>query len=240
MTTDGGAPGALVESHDRRGGKVLTCGVADIRSQGPIRAGSAFRIGSRTKVFVATVVLQLVGENRVALDTPVERSLPGVVRGPGGDGRVITVRQLLRHTTGLPDCLAYLSPGEILKDPLAHRDTHDLVDLALAHPPTFHEPGHGWKYSNTNYLLAGMLSERVTGHPYGEEIRGRIITPLGLHATSVPGDSPVIPGVRPQGYARPAEGALLRAAPFCLPGDDELRARVQRGHTADRRCGRGP
>ncbi|GAA4633897.1 serine hydrolase domain-containing protein [Actinoallomurus vinaceus] len=208
LTTVDGGPGALVEVRNRRGSSVLTSGVADVKSHAPVRRDSRFRIGSMTKPFVATVVLQLVGEHRVVLDAPVERYLPGVVRGHGNDGRVITVRQLLQHTSGLPDVLTYLSPQEILKDPLAHHDTRDLVNIALAHPPTF-KPGHGWRYSNTNYLLAGMLIENVTGHPYGEEIRRRIITPLGLRETYVPGDASAIPGPHPRGYVRPGEDAPL-------------------------------
>ncbi|MHC3818976.1 serine hydrolase domain-containing protein [Streptomyces sp. DT9] len=209
LTTVDGAPGALIETRGRRGGSSLTSGVADVQRQTPVRGDSRFRIGSMTKTFVATVVLQLVGEHRVALDAPVERYLPGVVRGPGGDGRVITVRQLLQHTSGLPDYLAYLSPQDILKDPLAHHDARDLVNMALANPPAFLTPGDGWKYSNTNYLLAGMLIEKVTGHTYGEEIRRRVIRPLGLRATSVPGDSPAIFGPHPRGYARPGPDAPL-------------------------------
>ncbi|WP_327320463.1 serine hydrolase domain-containing protein [Streptomyces sp. NBC_01235] len=182
-------------------------------SQVPMRGDSRFRIGSMTKPFVATVVLQLVGEHRVALDAPVERYLPGVVRGQGNDGREITVRQLLQHSSGLPDYLDYLNPQQILEDPLAHHDTRDLVNLALAHPPTFDKPGakpgSEWHYSNTNYLLAGMLIEKVTGHPYDKEIRRRIITPLGLHDTSVPGEDTAIPGPHPRGYVRPGEDAPL-------------------------------
>ncbi|MFI6007869.1 serine hydrolase domain-containing protein [Streptomyces sp. NPDC051243] len=208
LTTVDGGPGALAEVRDRTGSAVLTSGVADVRSGAPIRRDSRFRIGSMTKPFVATVMLQLVGERRVVLDDPVERYLPGVVRGHGNDGRVITVRQLLQHTSGVPDVLDHLGPAEILKDPLAHHDARDLVDIALAHPPTF-EPGTGWRYSNTGYLLAGLIIEKVTGHTYGEEIRRRIITPLGLRETYVPGDDPAIPGPHPRGYVRPGADAPL-------------------------------
>ncbi|MFJ8808098.1 serine hydrolase domain-containing protein [Streptomyces sp. NPDC102490] len=213
LTTVDGAPGALVATRNRTGSAVLTSGVADIRSQAPVRGDSRFRIGSMTKPFVATVVLQLVGRHRVDLDAPVERYLPGVVRGHGNDGRMITVRMLLQQTSGLPDYLDYLNPQDILDDPLAHYETGDLVNLALAHPPTFEEPGgkpgSEWNYSNTNYLLAGMLIEKVTGHAYGEEIERRIIEPLGLEDTSLPGDATSIPGPHPRGYARPGEDAPL-------------------------------
>jgi D-alanyl-D-alanine carboxypeptidase len=182
LTTVDGGPGALIRMRDRRGDAVLTSGVADVASRAPIRGDSTFRIGSMTKTFVATTVLQLVGEGRVVLDAPVERYLPGVVRGHGNDGRTITVRQLLQHTSRIPNYLTYLSLEDILKDPLAHYDTRDLVNIALAHPPT-PPTATGYRYSNTNYLLAGMLIETVTGHTYGQEIRRRIIEPLGLRQT---------------------------------------------------------
>lgn len=208
LTTVDGGPGALVALRDRRGSTVLTSGVADVKSHAPVRGDSRFRIGSMTKTFVATVMLQLVGERRVVLDAPVERYLPGVVRGHGNDGRRMTVRQLLQHTSGVPDILDHLKPQEIIKNPLAHHDTRDLVNTALAHPPTF-KPGTGWRYSSTGYLLAGMIIERVTGHSYGEEIRRRVIKPLGLRETLVPGDASAIPGPHPRGYVRPGENAPL-------------------------------
>ncbi|MFB4304871.1 serine hydrolase domain-containing protein [Actinomadura sp. GTD37] len=208
LTTVDGGPGALLHLRDRRGDTVLTSGVADVNSRAPVPRDSSFRIGSMTKPFVATVVLQLVGEHRVSLDAPVERYLPGVVRGEGNDGRNITVRQLLQHTSGLSDYLSHLNPQDILKDPLAHHDTRDLVGIALAHPPTF-APGTGWHYSNTNYLLAGMLIEKVTRNTWNEEVRRRIITPLGLRATSAPADDPAIPGPHPRGYVRPGPDAPL-------------------------------
>ncbi|WP_217212882.1 serine hydrolase [Streptomyces sp. AC550_RSS872] len=208
LTTVDGAPGALVEMRDRRGSTVLTSGVADVKSQAPVHRDSRFRIGSMTKTFTATTVLQLVGEHRVDLDARVERYLPGVVRGHGNDGRAITIRQLLQHNSGLPDFLDYFNPQEALKDPLAHHDPLDLVNIALAHPPTF-KPGTDWSYSSTGYLLAGMIIEKVTGNTYGEEIQRRIIEPLGLRETSVPGDASAIPGPHPRGYVRPGDDAPL-------------------------------
>ncbi|TDB86805.1 serine hydrolase domain-containing protein [Actinomadura sp. 7K534] len=197
-----GAPGALAEANDRDGRLVATGGVADIRTGAPVHPRSRFRIGSATKPFTATVVLQLAGEGRIELDAPVERYLPGVVRGAGNDGREITVRQLLQHTSGLPDVLDHLSPMEVLDDPLRHWEARELVDIALPHPREF-DPGENWGYSNTNYLLAGMIIESVTGRSYRGEIHRRVIVPLGLHDTFVPGDAPGIPGPHPRGYVRP-------------------------------------
>lgn len=201
LTITDGAPGALVGIGDGRGRTTaLTSGVADLADGAPMAAGSRFRIGSMTKMFVATVVLQLVAEHRVVLDAPIERYLPGVVRGNGNDGREITVRQLLQHTSGLPDYMDYVSEQSVITDPLAHYSPQDLLKLALTHPALF-KPGTGWSYSNTNYVLAGLLIQAVTGHPYGAEIERRIIEPLGLRDTSVPVDEYDIPGTHPHGYA---------------------------------------
>jgi D-alanyl-D-alanine carboxypeptidase len=208
LTTADGAPGALAEVEDGRRRTVVTSGVANLATGAPIPHDSRFRIGSMTKPYVATVVLQLVGEHRVALDAPVERYLPGVIRGHGNDGRRITVRELLQHTSGLPDYLAYLSLPDFIAHPRTHYAPADLLALALAHPSLF-APGTSWSYANTNYLVAGMLIEKVTGHPYGEEIRRRILTPLGLHATYVPGDRATIPGPHPRGYVRPDNGTPI-------------------------------
>ncbi|MFE6497269.1 serine hydrolase domain-containing protein [Streptomyces sp. NPDC057748] len=207
LTTADGAPGALVEARDRRGSTVLTSGVADVRSQAPLHRESRFRIGSMTKMFTATTMLQLVGEHRVRLDAPVERYLPGVVRGHGNDGRKITVRQLLQHTSGLPDFLDHLKPQEVVADPLVRYDPRDLVDMALKYPRVF-EPGTDWDYSNTNYLLAGLIIEKVTGHTYAREVRERIIEPLHLRETSVPRGS-AIPRPHPRGYAQPGQDVPL-------------------------------
>jgi D-alanyl-D-alanine carboxypeptidase len=148
LTTEDGAPGALVRVGDRQGSTVLTTGVANLNTGAPVAGGSRWRIGSVTKTYVATVVLQLVGEHRVVLDAPVERYLPGVLRGNGNDGRKITVRELLQHASGLPDVLTYLTPQDILAHRYDHHDVNDLVNIALAHPPLF-APGTSWSYSNT-------------------------------------------------------------------------------------------
>ncbi|MFI5716427.1 serine hydrolase domain-containing protein [Nocardia sp. NPDC051750] len=213
LTTTDGAPGALLEVSDAHGRTVLTSGVSNIGTRAPMAGNSRFRIGSLTKTFVATVVLQLVSEHRVALDAPVEQYLPATIRGNGNDGHDITVRQLLQQTSGLPDYLDYLTPDRILQHPLAHHDPLELVRLALAHPRLF-APGTDWDYSSTNYLLAGMVIEKVTGRPYGEAVDQRIIRPLGLHDTSVPGDDPTIPGNHPRGYVKPENSAPLDLTEF--------------------------
>ena len=201
LTTEAGVPGALAEVHDRHGRTVITSGVGDLRTGARVPAHSRFRIGSVTKTFVATVVLQLAGEHRVDLDAPVEHYLPGLIRGNGNDGRHISIRHLLQHTSGLPDYLDDSLIQQVIADPLAHRDSYLLVQAALRHPSLF-TPGERFSYSNTNYLVAALLIEKVTGRPYGEEIERRILRPLHLNETFVPGDETGIRGPHPNGYIR--------------------------------------
>lgn len=208
VTTTDGAPGVLLGVRDAHGRTALASGVANRATGAAMDGASRFRIGSMTKMFVATVVLQLVSEGRVALDAPVEQYLPGVVQGNGNNGRNVTVRQLLQHTSGLPDYLDYIPMEQVLKDPLRHYDPLEMVRIGLAHPPLF-PPGSDWSYSNTNYVLAGMIIEQVTGRAPRAAVEQRIIAPLGLDDTTVPGDGPGIPGTHPRGYGRHGSADLL-------------------------------
>ncbi|MEU8512590.1 serine hydrolase domain-containing protein [Kitasatospora sp. NPDC048722] len=201
LVTDLGVPGALATVQDRYGRtESRTAGVGDLATGTPVPRDGAIRAGSNTKTFVAVAVLQLVGERRIDLDREIERYLPGLVRGPGGDGRDITVRQLLQQTSGLPNYSEYLA------DDIRHYEPGELLALALAHPATSapdNSKERAWKYSNTNYLLAGMLVERVTGHPLAQELDQRIIQPLGLRHTYFPASGETtIKGRHPRGYYR--------------------------------------
>jgi D-alanyl-D-alanine carboxypeptidase len=206
-----GVPGVTATARDGHGTWKATSGVGDLRSGKPRSTQDRYRVGSITKTFVSTVLLQLEAEGRLSLDDRVDKWLPGVVRGHGHDGRRITVRQLLNHTSGVYDYTADDSfvRTYFLKDGFfRHRyDTlapQDLVRIAMSHKPEF-APGTSWSYSNTNYVLAGMVIERVTGHSYAREIRDRVITPLGLHATSLPGTRTTVPQPSSRAYGKLAE-----------------------------------
>ena len=204
LVTDTGFPGALAVVRDEHGLRDYTAGVGDLATGAPVPVDGEVRIASNTKTFTATVLLQLVGEGEVDLDAPVETYLPGLVRGAGGDGRQITVRQLLQHTSGLPDY-----DDVLITDYLAvqHRfiEPHQLLDAALPRPALF-APGTGWSYSNTNYVLAGLIVQQVTGRPIGEEITTRVITPLGLRGTYWPGEGEQeLRGEHPHGYHRTSD-----------------------------------
>ncbi|MFI9504824.1 serine hydrolase domain-containing protein [Nocardia sp. NPDC052566] len=200
LVTGDRVPGAQAVITDRDRRQVLARGVGDIASGAPFAEDARVRIGSNTKTFVATVALQLVGEGKWELDAPIERYLPNIVRGNGIDGNRITVRNLLQHTSGLPD---YTSEPDFANEDtrFQQRDPADMVRGVLSRQPARFEPGVRWEYSNTNYLLVGMAIERVTGHAVGEEVTHRIIEPLGLRATSYPrlGDAEV-PDPHPLGY----------------------------------------
>ncbi|MFF8903676.1 serine hydrolase domain-containing protein [Streptomyces olivaceoviridis] len=204
---EAGAPGATVTARDGHGVWSATAGVGDTRTGGPRSPADRFRVASITKTFVATVLLQLEAEGRVSLDDPVEQWLPGVVRGHGHDGRRITVRHLLNHTSGIHDYLAdpgfrsaYFTQDGFFRHRFDTLTPRDLVDLAMRHAPDF-APGTSWRYSNTNYVVAGMVIEKVTGRPYATEINRRIIAPLRLRATSVPGTRVTLPRPSSRAYS---------------------------------------
>ncbi|MEU8898943.1 serine hydrolase domain-containing protein [Nocardia sp. NPDC048505] len=195
-----GAPGAqLVRTVD---GAVdqLSSGTGDLGTGAPFPEGAQARIASVTKSFVATVVLQLVAEGRVELDAPIARYLPGVVTGPGGDGERVTVRNLLQHTSGIPNYLSLIDQDS-LAGLRAARPARELIRIGLDSPAEF-EPGAAVSYSNTNYLLLGQLVRRVTGLPVGVEVTRRILVPLDLRETYWPlyPVEQVIRGAHPRGY----------------------------------------
>lgn len=208
-----GVPGVTLTARDGHGAWSTTAGVGNLRTKAPRSADDRYRVGSITKTFVSTVLLQLEAEGRLSLDDTVDKWLPGKVGGHGHDGRAITLRMLLNHTSGVFNYTADEDFGRtyFLKDGFfKHRydrtSPADLLAIAMSHEPDF-APGTSWNYSNTNYLLAAMVIEKATGHPYGAEIRDRIIEPLHLSATSVPGTRVTVPQPSSRAYSKLAETA---------------------------------
>ena len=208
---EAGYPAALAAVSDSKG---ESAGVAV--GKGSLETGQAppmdgeVRVGSASKTFVAVVVMQMVQEGKVGLDEPIETYLPGLIKGEGVDGSKITVRQLLQHTSGLPEYTdTYLSSRAAESENMQHYvPPRDLLDTALGKPAAF-EPGTQWKYTNTNYIVLGMLIERVSQRPVGEQIDERIVKKLGLSHTyfPAPGEEK-IRGTHPQGYHLSAGGKL--------------------------------
>lgn len=203
LVSGDGFPGALASVRTADGH------VHDYTSGPGIPRNGQVRIGSNTKTFTAVVVLQLVGEGRIDLDAPIEKYLPGIVRGNGNNGNRISVRQLLQQMSGLPDYndVVFSKPQDLVGLSHSYFEPRRLVDAALTKPPQF-APGTKWEYSNTNYIIAGLIVENVTARPIGEEITRRILQPLGLRDTYWPGvGEQVIRGRHPHGYIAAAPGA---------------------------------
>jgi len=180
------------------------------------------RIGSITKSFTATVVLQLVDEGKLSLDDFLGKWEPQV---PGSDG--ITVRQLLNMTSGLFNFTDLPEFWDALdKDPLAVWTPQRLVNMAIAQPAVF-APGSQFMYCNTNYVLLGMIIEKITGNTAGEEIIARIINRLGLKNTSFPMnpdiEEPYMRGYVPasgetDGSAKVDEHSICSPTPYWTAG----------------------
>lgn len=205
--TANGSVGAFTEVISRGTPIYARAGVATIGTQQPIDPAARFRIGSVTKVFVATVVLQLVGEGRLSLDDTVDHWLPGVVTGNGNDGTRITVRELLQHTSGLFDYTEDATFTPLYRTAKGFASLQyqtftprQLISLAISHPPYF-APGTGYHYSSTGYVTAGQIIQAVTGNTWQTEVQNRIITPLALTGTNTPDANPALPSPYANGYA---------------------------------------
>ena len=200
---DDGVPGVIGLA--RRGDRLVNTasGLADAATGRLMTTSDRVRVGSITKTFVSTVVLQLVAEDRLRLSDSVARWLPRLV--PGGEA--ITLRELLQHTSGIFDYTA--DPGflpAVAANPARVWRPRELVRIAVAHPPLF-PPGTSFAYSNTDYILLGLVVEAATGKPLARELQGRIFTPLGLRGTSLPYEGVTIPVPYAHGYLLNQPGA---------------------------------
>ena len=213
-----GAPGAIVFVRAPRATRSAVSGFSNLEPRVPMRASDRFRVASITKTFVATIVLQLEAEGKLDIDDPVERWLPG--RVPNGPS--ITLRRAaqpherdlqLHGRSGLHrrdhcESLRAWSPGE-------------LLSVAFSHAALF-APGTNWSYSNTNFILLGLVIEAVTGKPIEQELQQRIFGPLALGATSFPSglsvDGPFVHGYLGGTPEFPAGGSsLLDVTPLLSP-----------------------
>lgn len=229
-----GFTGVQLRVHDQRGDWAGSAGVRELGEAGKPPTDGRFRIGSTTKTFTATAVLQLVAEGRIGLDTPVAAYLPEF-----GFDRRITVRMLLQHTSGLFNYTGeYYDDGTVVpgipwsgKEWVDNRfHTYrpaDLVRYSLARPARF-APGTGWSYANTNYVVARLLIEKVTGRSYADQVRRRILRPLGMRDTVAPGTSAELPGPHAHAYYRYQDAGqwktidVSRQNPSWISGAGEL------------------
>jgi D-alanyl-D-alanine carboxypeptidase len=200
---DVGIPGAVVLVRDANGLRAGVAGWGDLRAKQRFGPDHRFRVGSLTKTYVATIVLQLAAEGVVGLNDPLERWLPGLVP----NGSAITLRQLLNHTSGVYN---YTDDQEfvrrVITSPLTAWTPQQLVAIATRHRPVF-PPGTSWSYSNTGYILLGLVVEKATGTLVGEELQRRIVQPLGLTRTSMP-SAPTLDAPFAHGYLLAGNGEV--------------------------------
>jgi len=206
-----GAPGAALVLQDGSAYEAVSSGLANVVAGRELQTGDAFRAGSVTKTFVATLALQLVETGELDLDAVVADYLPNLLP----DGDVITVRQLLNHTSGLfnynedENFGAALLAGEAFTP-------RELVAYSTSHPLVF-APGTGWAYSNTNYIVLGMIIRETGDKPIRNQIEQRIAAPLGLSRTGFPVYSKRIPGAHASGYVGQVDSGLFNVTTALSP-----------------------
>ena len=192
--TAAGVPGAIIGIWGPDGNYVRAFGVADKTTRAPMKAEFYSRIGSVTKTFTVTGVLQLADQGKLGLDDPIAKFVEGV---PQGDR--ITLRQLARMQSGLFNYSA--SPAfqqAMFADPRRAFTPQELLNYAFAQPNQF-PPGEGFEYCNTNTVLLGLVVEKVSGQPLHSYIHDQILAPLGMSHTSFPTTN-AFPEPHAQGY----------------------------------------
>lgn len=194
-----------------------------------VTAADHVRIGSLTKTWTGTVILQQVQEHKLALDDPVSKYRTDV---PGG--AAITIAQLLDMRSGLYNYSETRELAEAMDaDPGRVWQPDELLAMAFAHPPYF-PPGQGYHYSNTNTILLGLIAEQLDGKPLEQIMRDRLFGPLGLTQSSFPArTSAAIPDPHPQGYMY-GTNVLTMGSPPALPPEMQAEAKAGRLLPGDR------
>ncbi len=197
-------PGALVALASR--GEIIhleTYGMANVELSSPVTDNTVFEIGSISKQFVSAVVMLLVQENKLGLDATIENFIADIPSEWLG----VTVRQLLTHTSGIPDYEEIAS-----YDIYGERVTpEEIIQIAHSRPMDF-APGTGWYYSNTGYFLLSMIVERVDGQPLGQILKSRIFDPVGMTKTRLADPESIIEH-RAAGYWVNKTGELINRRP---------------------------
>ncbi|MEU1866614.1 serine hydrolase domain-containing protein [Streptomyces gardneri] len=177
-----GYPGIIGMVRDGAQSQYIQAGVGDRGTGVPADPKAKFRIGSNTKAFTAATVLLLEADGLLSIDDTVAKWLPDAVNANGHDGSKITIRQLLNHTSNLPNYTMNIdgfTTGRVWTP-------QQLVDGALRKRQPNAQPGEKWEYTNTNYVLAGMIIRAVTGNEPAAEMKTRILDRLGLADTTLP------------------------------------------------------
>jgi D-alanyl-D-alanine carboxypeptidase len=181
------APGAILHVQSPKLGRWTgVAGLGRVTPAEPMRGADRFRAGSIVKPFVAVAVLQLAEGGRLSLDARLPEVLPASVTGRFANAADITVRMLLGHRAGIPDWDSPAIDEQVARDPAKVWTVGELLDLAAAKPPLF-APGTSFSYSNTDYTLLALIIERITGRSWRHEVTRRVIRPLRLTRTALPG-----------------------------------------------------
>lgn len=206
-------PGAVVLVRTPQGDVAVGAGTAELGQQQTPDVGTHFRIASNTKTMTSAVILQLAQEGKLDLQDPVSTYVAGV---PGGDG--ITVAQLLEMRTGLYNYTNSPIIAESLdNDPSRVWQPPELLDIAFAQPVNF-APGAEFEYSNTNYVLLGMIIEQVDGRSLADSYQARLFGPLGMTDTALPtGSDTTIPEPFAHGYQYGSSSVALSGEPEYTP-----------------------
>lgn len=221
-------PGAIIYVDiPGQGSWTTAMGTGDLTTHAPLDLNDHYRIGSITKTIVATAVLQLVEAGKLHLDDPIGTYQPEVPNGAH-----ITIRQLLNHTGGI---FSYTEDKGFWQttdtDPTKVWNPRDLLAIAFRHPPYF-PPGQSWHYSDTDYILLGMLIEQVTHQRVEEVLQQRVLMPLGMHDTSMPTlTSSAFPEPHPHGYQYGSSERTFTQPP--LTGDEAAKANAAAGTPRD-------
>ena len=189
-----------------KNGKVLfrkAYGLAVLELAVPMQPDMVFRIGSITKQITAAAILKLVEDGNVELKAPISRYLNTLPKA----WEAVTVEQLLNHTAGIPNHTETPAYKTRLREDLP---PHDLLEAYVAELPLDFEPGTKYRYSNTGYILLGMLIEKVSGQSYSEFLQKRLFEPLDLKRIRYGSETELIPGMVP-GYTKGPKPSAYRS-----------------------------
>ena len=183
-------------------------GLADLENEVPATAQTVYRIGSITKQFTSATVLRLAERGKLSLGDTITKFLTGFPL----QGNVVTVRQLLNHTSGIP---SYTGLGPRWSRTMRQDVPPDSLVALVSGLPFDFPPGTQWRYNNSGYVMLGMIIEKVTGQPYGSYLRDSLLAPLGLTSTTYCDQRPLIKH-RAQGYEPADNGGFVNAQPLSM------------------------
>lgn len=161
-------------------------GKTSLENPTPVTTASRFKIGSVTKVFTATLIHRLIEEGRLSYDTPISQFFPTYP-----NGKAITVRNLLEHTSGIPEMLAL---PEVLQNLARYWSPEDLIGLVAKQPPLF-KPGTRQLYCNTGFLMLAVITEKITGRTFAEQVQNIFVERLGMKTLQAGVDGAVVPSL---------------------------------------------